>query len=194
MTLDGQVRAKLWSELLPRYSEPHRHYHNVQHIEECLREFAFSEHLARDSVAVELAILFHDAIYDPRRHDNEEQSVELAITFLKEVALGSAAESVAALILATKHNVLPSDVDAQLLVDIDLAILGQPESRFDEYEAQIRGEYSFVPEEVFRRKRAEILERFLARPQIYRTEFFIGRYEKSARSNLMRSLKQLRGY
>jgi predicted metal-dependent HD superfamily phosphohydrolase len=86
MILDFQLRAHVWAELLPRYSEPHRHYHNVQHIEECLREFEFGQHLAADPAAVELAILFHDAIYDPRRSDNEEQSAQLAIALLTEMS------------------------------------------------------------------------------------------------------------
>jgi len=82
--------------------------------------------------------------------------------------------------------------DAPLLVDIDLSILGQAEARFQEYEAQIRREYEWVPEPAFALKRAEILERFLARERIYSTEPFFSKYEKQARANLLGSIRKLR--
>jgi predicted metal-dependent HD superfamily phosphohydrolase len=47
------------------------------------------------------------------------------------------------LILATRHDVSPPGGDAALLVDVDLAILGSPAERFDEYERQVRQEYSW---------------------------------------------------
>jgi predicted metal-dependent HD superfamily phosphohydrolase len=191
MTLDPQLRERLWSELLPRYSEPHRAYHNVQHINECLQEFQSAKHLAHDPGAVELAILYHDAIYDPTRHDNEDASATLAASKLNGLLLNPKLETIRTLIAATKHNNIPTDPDAQLIVDIDLAILGQPVPRFEEYEIQIRREYQFAPESIFRQKRAEILESFLARRRIYSTTFFQSRYEKTARQNLQMSLTRL---
>jgi predicted metal-dependent HD superfamily phosphohydrolase len=95
------------------------------------------------------------------------------------------------LILATRHDGSPPAGDAALLVDVDLAILGSPAERFDEYEQQVRQEYSWVPGFVFKRKRAEILEGFLRRPALYHTEHFRSRYEAVARANLTRSIRQL---
>jgi len=77
-------------------------------------------------------------------------------------------------------------------VDIDLSVLGAGTERFLEYEEQIRQEYAWVPEEIFRTKRAEILERFLARDVIYRTPEFYQTHEKQARANLRASLERLR--
>jgi predicted metal-dependent HD superfamily phosphohydrolase len=77
-------------------------------------------------------------------------------------------------------------------VDIDLSILGAAPERFDEYEKQIRDEYAWVPGFVFRRKRAEILEGFLARPAIFSTPMFFQQLERAARDNLQRSLDQLK--
>lgn len=74
---------------------------------------------------------------------------------------------------------------------VDLWILGAPEQRFDEYEKQVREEYGWVPGPIYRRKRREILESFVARPAIYRTQRFIERYEKQARANLARALARL---
>jgi len=78
-----------------------------------------------------------------------------------------------------------------VLVDVDLSILGATQSRFDEYERQVREEYGWVPEPIYRRKRREILESFLGRPAIYNTARFIGRYEQQGRANLARSLARL---
>jgi predicted metal-dependent HD superfamily phosphohydrolase len=89
---------------------------------------------------------------------------------------------------------MATDVDGpgpRTLIDVDLAILGAPAERFDEYEQQVRAEYSWVPGVLFKRKRREILEGFLRRPTVYSTEHFRGRYEVAARANLSRSIHQL---
>jgi predicted metal-dependent HD superfamily phosphohydrolase len=86
---------------------------------------------------------------------------------------------------------LPATPDQCWLVDIDLSILGAVPARFDEYERQVRDEYAFVPEELFRRKRAEVLAGFVARARIYSTPFFRDRLEAPARANLGRSIAAL---
>jgi predicted metal-dependent HD superfamily phosphohydrolase len=179
-------------ELVSLYSQPHRHYHNLHHIAECIAEFDSARHLASRPVAVELAIWFHDAIYDTRALDNEERSAELARQRIAEAG-GSAdlCKAVAVLVLATKSHDPSPHPDAPLLVDVDLSILGQPMERFQEYEAQIRREYDWVPEETFAAKRAEILERFLARERIYTTDPFFAKYEQRARANLLNSVRRL---
>jgi predicted metal-dependent HD superfamily phosphohydrolase len=98
---------------------------------------------------------------------------------------------IAILTLDTKHMGAVTTSDGQLLVDVDLAILGQARERFAEYERQIRAEYAWVPEADFKSGRAAILQRFLDRPAIYGTEFFRSRYEETARSNLRWSADRL---
>ena len=100
-------------------------------------------------------------------------------------------ETVRRLILATKDSVPPTEPDEQILVDMDLAILGRPEPEFDEYERQIRSEYAWVPDELFAKGRTSILKSFLARPCIYTTDAFRTKYENSARENLARSIAAL---
>lgn len=95
--------------------------------------------------------------------------------------------------MATKTHDVSAGSDAALLVDVDLSILGQSAVRFAEYEAQIRAEYEWVATEVFAKKRAEILQRFLARPRLYQTQAFFNRYETQARRNLKESLRLLSG-
>lgn len=183
-------RPILWySHLTALYSEPHRRYHTLQHLSECLNEFDASKDLARDAVAVEFAIWFHDAVYDPRASDNEERSAELAQRCLTEAgARADLIAVVATLVIATKNHIVSDRPDSALLIDIDLSILGQPEARFLEYERQVREEYSWVPKILFKRKRAAILRDFLDRPRLYNTELFFKKYEESARANLRKSL------
>lgn len=174
--------------LIDRWREPHRGYHTVQHLEECLALFAEHPHLAEHPAEVALALFFHDAIYDPRAHDNEEKSAVLAAAALSTAGAGEAAIGrVRALILATRHQAPPETPDAALLVDIDLAILGAGEARFAEYERQVREEYAFVPGFLFRGKRREILRSFLERSRLYHTDPFRALFEEKARANLRKA-------
>lgn len=192
--LEGQDdAAAVYHDLSRRYNEPHRAYHNFAHIQQCLLEFDSARHLASSPDAIELAIWFHDAIYDTRAKDNEERSAELAVSVIHPSDLsGSLHRTVSNLILATKHTVVPGDQDAALVVDVDLSILGQPVKRFDEYERQIRDEYDWVEPKVFAEGRSKVLEMFLNRPRIYSTKFFFQKYEVKARENLARSMAQLK--
>jgi predicted metal-dependent HD superfamily phosphohydrolase len=93
--------------------------------------------------------------------------------------------------MATRHTAVPGGTDAGILVDIDLSILGAAPERFDQYERQVREEYAWVPDFLFRRERKAILKEFLARPRIFSTTHFRDRYEQQARSNIERSLERL---
>jgi predicted metal-dependent HD superfamily phosphohydrolase len=182
-----------WYEKLKHaYAEPQRHYHNQRHIAECLAEFDSARHLAQQPIGVEFALWFHDAVYDPKASDNEEQSAAMARSCLETASLPQLATTVSKLVMATKSHRTEADPDAALMVDVDLSILGQGEQRFAEYEAQIRDEYGFVPDLIFNFKRAEILGRFLVRERIYTTDFFASRYERQARHNLEDSIRKLK--
>ncbi len=148
--------------------------------------------LARPREA-ELALWFHDAIYDPRRADNEAQSAALAAAALPALGLDAAAVGrVADLIRQTSHteNVLAGD--GALICDIDLAILGAPPVAFARYDAAIRQEYAWVPDDIFGRERARLLEVFLARPRLYFTPYFSERLEAQARANLALAMARYR--
>lgn len=180
------------ADLLARYSEASRAYHTTQHLEECFEQFALASHLSHHAGEVQVALWFHDVIYDTRSPQNEERSAAWATEVL--AAAGASADvqlRVNVLVLATRHTAEPTSADARLTVDIDLSILGAPPSRFDEYEVQVRREYSWVPDPVFCQIRAKILREFLAHPFVYTTDFFRERLETRARANLERSLARL---
>lgn len=183
---DGkQVHAAL----VAAYAEPQRKYHSLQHLTECLEWFELVREIPRHAAEVELALWFHDAIYDVKGSDNEQRSADWAAAELVKAGVApEVADRVSALILATKHTAAPTEPDQQVLVDIDLAILGASEARFAEYGQQIRDEYAFVPEELFKPRRRALLGAFLDRPRIYSTSHFHALLEERARVNLRRAL------
>ncbi|WP_454908884.1 HD domain-containing protein [Variovorax gossypii] len=179
----------LCTELQQRYAEPQRHYHTVQHLGECLAWFEREKPLAEHPAEVALALWFHDAIYDVHAHDNEARSADWARQALLAAGVNAeAAERVHALVMATRHDAVPEGRDAELLIDIDLSILGAGRERFDEYERQVHAEYAFVPEEVRLPRRRAILQRFLDRKAIYATPRMHAQLEAQARINLQRSI------
>jgi predicted metal-dependent HD superfamily phosphohydrolase len=184
----------LFQELYVCYSEPTRFYHTAQHLAECFSHFDAARGLANNPGEVELALCFHDAIYDNHASDNEARSAQWARTALRASKPPTAVcQCVEALILATRHNAEPEAGDACLTVDIDLAILAAPAARFDEYEMQIRQEYVWVEASAFIEARTKILRRFTAETSIYRTEFFRNRFEHQATTNMQTGLARLDG-
>jgi predicted metal-dependent HD superfamily phosphohydrolase len=182
----------LYEQLCLRYGEAHRAYHTLQHLKECFSHFDHARHLATHPFEVEVSLWFHDAIYEPRASDSEEQSAAWAVQALTGAhAAPGQIDRVSGLILATKHASAEGSADQAVLLDTDLSILGAPRPRFLEYESQVRREYSWVPEEAFRTARAAILARFIARPRIYATEYFFELLEAPARANLRYSLDRL---
>ena len=163
-------------------------YHNLGHIEDCCRLLDGHRSLAEDGVATELAILFHDAVYDPKRRDNEEMSALLARDLLKGYRC---VELVAELIMDTRHAAIPTSNDGRLICDIDLAVLGRGEEAYAEYARAIRMEYRWVADADFRIGRSKVLAGFLGRRRIFVTDVFHGEYEIAARENLARELHGL---
>lgn len=184
--------AGLHQRLIAAWSEPHRRYHTLQHLRECLGLFEEAHDLAQRPGEVALALWFHDAIYDPRRQDNEERSAEWAHDSILAAGLDDeTAKRLHSLVMATRHEEVPLDADAQLLVDIDLSSLGATAARFDESDLQIRDEYAHVPDEAYRQGRRLVLGEFLARPRLYTTPYFYEAFESRARDNLRRALARL---
>jgi predicted metal-dependent HD superfamily phosphohydrolase len=183
-----------YEDLSARYSESHRAYHTLHHLFECFTQFDRARSLAERPFEVEIALWFHDVIYDPQGTDSEDRSAAVAAQALAGAgAFTDQQQRVCDLILATKHTSSKPAGDEALLLDTDLSILGAPRPRFVEYESQVRQEYSWVPDEMFRKARAAILTRFLERPRIYSTDVFADFLEEPARANLRFSLASLAG-
>jgi predicted metal-dependent HD superfamily phosphohydrolase len=180
--------------LINAYTAPDRHYHNFAHVADCLSNLDAARDQADDPRAIEMAIWFHDAVYDPTRSDNELRSAELAAAELMK--LGATSHSISRvreLILDTRHVAPPATRDGQLLVDIDLAGLAAEPHVFDANTELIRREYAHVSDADFRRGRAAFLRGLADRARIYQTTRFFDLYEARARANLARAVASLGG-
>ena len=191
--LDGPEAAELGQDLLARWSEPHRHYHTVSHLERMLSIVDEHAHEAADPEAVRLAVWFHDAVYDPRRTDNEDVSAALAARVLPRV--GVAEDRVATVTrlvrLTATHDPTPADRDGILLCDADLAVLACEPAQYADYAAAVRAEYAHVPDEAFRTGRLAVLRHLAARPSLYQVPALRDRWEQRARANLAAELGAL---
>jgi predicted metal-dependent HD superfamily phosphohydrolase len=179
----------VFNRIAAAYCEPHRHYHDYTHIEHCLSEFDEVKDLCGSPDEVEFAIWLHDAVYDPHEADNEERSEKLAMEILSKLGYPEIkSNNVRDLILITRHDKDPATPDEQLIVDIDLSILGQPPDIYSIYENNIRAEYSWVSKAAYIEGRSNILRSFLNRPSIYYTERFESLYGNQARVNMAQAV------
>ncbi len=184
--------TETFAEVSSAYEEPHRVYHTLEHIRDCLQQLddAPSGDQGRD--LVETAIWFHDLVYDPGSPDNENRSAAAAGRMLEAAGLTpKLVEEIGRLILLTRHLDPPADSGGRLLCDVDLSILGRAPPEFAEFERRIRAEYVRVPEPEYRTGRAQVLQRFLERRPLYATAYFRDRYEAPARLNLQDALRRL---
>lgn len=177
--------APVFDDLIARYREPHRRYHNEAHLAFGLGQFDLLADTALHPDCVEFAFYYHDIVYAIGAAENEERSAALAVDTLKKVGVPGEVRSVVRdCILVTTPGREPATADQCVIADIDLAILGQQRPIFVEYERQVREEYADIPDETFWRGRKEILRGFLARPSVFATSGFRERYEERARENL----------
>src|SRR4051812_38414487 len=113
----------LFHEIIARYTEPHRRYHTVRHLEECFDAYTVVRARAEHPAEIELALWFHDAIHEPRSEDNEARSAQWAQASIARAGIDDGVgERVHALVMATRHRSPPAPGDAQIVTDVDLAI------------------------------------------------------------------------
>jgi predicted metal-dependent HD superfamily phosphohydrolase len=178
----------VWSALDKRYSEPHRFYHDAQHIAYCLEQLDLAIGEVNNPAQLEMAIWFHDVVYDLGSQDNEARSTG----FFRVAADGKMprafVDAVVGLILATQHNAVPRDLDQQFICDIDLASFGYPWTCYMRDSAAVKAEFQ-GPDEEYRRGKKAFLNALLARPRIFVTDFFNALYEQRARDNIRRLLE-----
>lgn len=194
----------LRAALAEAYATPPRAYHNDQHVQEVLRHHADVADGPGWAQPVEtyLAVLYHDAIYEAGRKDNETRSAELASTgiarWLPDARID--AKRVAELIeLTARHGQFaPDDFgdgaiadDTRHFLDCDMAILGAEPAVFDAYDRGIAAEYrGHMPGWLFKLNRRRFLKALLAKPRIYLSGFFHQRYDAQARANLRRAINE----
>ena len=187
-------------DLLARWTEPHRRYHDKTHLDRILgaiRSLAAEEVGETSPPPADLAAIaacYHDAVYQPTRSDSEEQSAALALRQLARLELPpTKVVEVGRLVRLTKdHEPAQHDLAGALLCDADLAILATPADAYDAYSAAIRVEYSHVTDSDYRAGRAAVLTTLAARPHIFHTRCGRATWEQAARGNIARELERLK--
>lgn len=194
------VMAEIHENLRRRYAEPHRAYHGQSHIDAMLAGLASCQHLFASVEAVELAIWFHDAIYDPAAQDNEARSAALLLNELSGRVDAALLERTAQMIQATATHVVPLglppdlDRDTALFLDLDLSVLGADPTTYDAYERGIAAEYIPVHgQDRFLAGRLAFLKALIRRPRLFLTDESHDRLDTPARTNINRAIEELAG-
>ncbi|MDO1558565.1 phosphohydrolase [Brevundimonas sp. 2R-24] len=180
--------------LIARYREPHRVYHTLTHVRDCLAQLEACEDLAaHERALLDAALWFHDAVYVPARNDNEAESARLARSALTAEGVSAAdiAEIERLILLTAGHSVRPEDRLGARLVSIDLSILGARPADYDAYAGAIRKEYAHVPDAAYRAGRAAVMRRFFEAAPLFPDPEWERRLGRQARANIRRELNQL---
>ncbi len=187
-----EANTPTYEALIAAHAEKHRAYHTLDHIAACLKHLDRVRDLTEKADEIELALWFHDAIYQPFSATNEEDSANWAAEWLaSQGAPPSLVAQITKYILDTKTHKSPESLDGQYLLDIDLSILGAPPEIYDRYEVNIRREYRRVPKFIFRKKRKTVLRSFLEKDSVYFTNYFETRLGMQAKANLARAMSNL---
>lgn len=183
-----------------RYNETQRAYHSLRHIQQLFIQFdRITPHLYEPHL-IALALYYHDVIYDPARSDNELKSAAYAVETLRHYLTDEHCQYIYALIMMTATHQLDELVDHQkrsdaaYLLDMDLSILGAQWCEYERYAQAIRQEYAHVSMVDYRIGRITVLEKLLAHPQLYLTEYYHERLETQARENIAREITLLRAF
>lgn len=209
---NAALTRRWWRKLSQRHSERHRWYHCFPHLRTMhsrLREFKQRGLLACPQVC-ELALFFHDVIYEPTRSDNEAESAKLYLDFCADLRRSCTPTDqdeplplFARLPLeeGTQHILATSDHlngctttrDTLAFLDADLEVLAKPPAEYARYAEQIRLEYAHVDEAAYRQGRSNILRSFLEHDDLFFTPAMRnGPFEANARANLTAEMLRYR--
>jgi len=189
---DHERANNLWLEIFTKYSDPKRHYHTIDHLENIFSDLKEVRKSITDWDSVSFAVFYHDVIYKASANANEEDSAKLAVKRLTEIDFPTEKNAkVSAMILATKLHQPSEDNDTDFLTDADLAILGKTPYEYQLYSENVRKEYTIYPDFMYTPGRKKVLQHFLDMERIFKTDHFFNKYEKQARLNLANELQEL---
>ena len=187
-----ELANNLWLEIFTKYSEPKRHYHTIAHLENIISDLNEVKDKIIHWDSILFAVFYHDIIYKASNSTNEADSAKLAFQKLSEIGYPSEEiNKCSNMILATISHERSEDNDTNYLIDTDLAILGSNPYEYQKYAEQIREEYSIYPDFIYNPGRKKALQHFLNMGQIYKTQYFINKYEKKARLNIQNELMEI---
>ncbi len=195
--LNASTSKKLWSEIVHHYDDKNRAYHNLEHLEDLFQKMDMYKNELSDKKAIAFSIWYHDIIYNPLSKKNEEKSAAYCIKRLQEIGLSlDFQQKVFKLICSTKTHTFENwkqdadKTDNAFLLDFDLSILGSDPKTYEDYVAKIRKEYKRVPSILYKPGRKKVLQHFLEKDRIFKTDLFYQLYEKKARENIQAELER----
>jgi len=192
---DAAAAKRVQTDLRGRLCGPDRRFHTLHHIHDCLDRLDEVESMLDDRDAVEMALWFHDAVYEPSCPDNERNSANL---FLERSCGADAAfrRRVCGLILATRHQRMPTTHDRRFIEDIDLAGFASPWDDFMREGELLREEFAAQPDQKYYTGQVAFLDMLRKRRWFFLTDYYRQRYEMKARANLNRllALRASQGY
>jgi predicted metal-dependent HD superfamily phosphohydrolase len=192
----SSVATSLWQQIETAYTAPDRFHHTLDHLEQMLNELLPVRPQVQDWDTLIFSHCYHDVVYDVAQHmvasDNEERSAAFAEKALNKISYPT--EKITQCkeqILATQKHLSSPDSDTNFFTDADLCILGQPWDVYAAYKSNIRKEYQIYPDRIFYGGRKKMLEHFLRMKAIFKTPYFLERYEEPARENLRKEYRLL---
>lgn len=189
---NNELANNLWLEIFTKYSDAKRQYHTIDHLEAMISNLNEVKESIEDWDTTLFAVFYHDVIYKASSSSNEADSAKLAMERLSTIAYpANKIAKCANMILATKQHLTSEDNDTNFLLDADLAILGTNEEDYQKYKDQIREEYSVYPDFMYNAGRRKTMQQFLNRDTIYKTAYFINKFNQQAKTNIERELLEL---
>lgn len=184
--------------IVDSYSQPHRFYHNLNHIRSVVIELDKRRALIHNYNTTMIAAFFHDIVYkvDETAKHNEIRSCLVFTEFaVNHKFTDDVLEDVRTMIMATKTHTIESywpehvQNDTALFLDADLSVLSAPYDQFLIFEQAIRQEFSCYPDYMYYKGRTDVLISFLDKPQVYqhKTNQYLN---AQAKNNIFRLLQE----
>jgi predicted metal-dependent HD superfamily phosphohydrolase len=195
LNISPKIANSLYDQVHFEYTDWSRHYHNLSHIFSLLKLREHFAYLVNNPALVDLAIWFHDIVYQSKRKDNERKSAELFEQIMRPYLEKKDLDFVCALILSTEGHqpLLPENNDNLIFLDFDLSILAADKKFYKKYAEAIREEYkSLFSFFVYNSGRKKVLKSFLHRKSLFFSDFFKEHYELRAKENINWEIKGLK--
>jgi predicted metal-dependent HD superfamily phosphohydrolase len=184
--------APIWDMIRRHYGEPHRFYHTLNHLNQCLNELDAAKDLIEEIDATEMSIWFHDIIYQYGAKDNESLSAHTFRDLAGPHMEASFVDRVCEFIIATKHTGSAQDLGEAFMVDIDLSGFGLPWEGYLADSNALRQEAPNVSDEQYYGGKLRFLDGLLSWKKLFQTDYFNDRLEAVARTNIKRYSDDLR--
>jgi pantetheine-phosphate adenylyltransferase len=157
LPLFAKYGIKDW-ECIPRaWQEPHRFYHNEEHLAFLLEKIEESNHNNTEKEILQLIAFFHDIVYQPTAQDNELQSARLFEKMCKTTNK-KVLQAVKQAILDTQTHQAQSELSV-FFCKLDLAIVEQSSFlQLLEWEKKIFKEYQIFDYSIYKKGRLAVLE------------------------------------